>query len=113
MNFIMSHPWLLAMILPTVLASIPSAIVKIEKMAIARLLSSGDEIDQEAIRATFQVWVVWAEKKGARDGPAKFAKVDSIVSRVFPFLSADQRKSLIEDAVTQMDAAAKSSITGK
>lgn len=106
MNLLFNHPWLFVFALPL----IPAALNKIEKIAVAKMLASGDAIDQEFIRTTLKAAVVWAEKKGAKDGPDKFAAVDKLVARALPFLNADQRKKLIEDAVASLDAGANDSL---
>ena len=107
-EFLLNHPYLFLFALPLV----PVALAKIEKIAIARLLSEGDADDQALLRSVAQAVVLWAEKKGAQDGSGKFAVADKLVARALPFLSADQRRKLIQDAVDQMDKAAHEAIDG-
>lgn len=106
LQYLIDHPGLFAFAIP----AIPLILVKIERFAVSQLLSRGDPIDQEAIKGVLKVLVVWAEKKGATDGAAKFAAVDRIVAHAIPFLTADQRKSLIEDAVKKLDDEAHNTI---
>lgn len=105
-TFLLNHPALFLFLLPAV----PSVIGKIEKVMIARLLSRGDAADQELLRSVAKAVVLWAEKKGASDGSSKFAVADKLVARALPFLSADQRRSLIQGAVDEMDKAANEAI---
>ncbi len=105
MNFILSHPSLLLWAFPFVLTSGVVLLGKIEKAALARLFVLGDAADQEAIRTIAGAVVKWAEAKAApnADGSSKFATVDKLLARALPFLSADQRRMLIERSVAEMD----------
>lgn len=107
-NFVTGHPWLLALVLPSIMASIPGLLVWAEKAALSSLISHGDPADQEAIRATVKIWVVWAEKKYniGGQGESKFVAVNTILARALPFIADVQREKLIEEAVNQLDAAA-------
>jgi hypothetical protein len=98
-QFLLNHPALFLFLLP----AIPSVLGKLEKAAIARLLSAGDAADQKLIRTVTKGVVVWAEDKSALDGSGKFAIADKLVARAMPFLSADQRKALIQNAVAELD----------
>jgi hypothetical protein len=104
-KFIMEHPWALALALPALMAGVPAIVGKIEKAALARLLAAGDPADQEAIRATVKVWVLWAEKKHLLPGlgPVKFEKVDKLLASALPMLSAEQRSALIESVLKEVD----------
>ncbi len=102
LQFLLNHPALLLLLLP----SIPAMLAKLQKIIIARLLSQGDEIDQELLKSVARAVVLWAEKKGARDGSGKFAVADKLIAHALPFLTAEQRHKLIQDAVDQMDQAA-------
>lgn len=108
-QFITSHPWLLALLgVPALLAALPGIIRKLEVQALHKLIDQGDEIDHQAIRDTIAVWVQWAEKKyGADKGPVKFAAVDALIAKALPFMSADDRKKLIEDVVKALDEGAR------
>lgn len=112
LNYIMSHPWLLALIVPPALAAVPSLIVKAEKAALARLFAQGDAIDQKFMRSVVRAAVLWAEEKGdlAGGGAKKFDAAEKILNRALPFLSAQQCEDLIEKAVLEMDAEAKKSL---
>lgn len=101
-NFLFAHPSLFLFLLP----AIPSLIGKLEKIIIKKLLSDRDEIDRRLIKSVIKSVVIWAEEKGARDGAAKFAAADRLVARALPFLNADQRKALIENAVLELDKTA-------
>lgn len=98
-NFLMNHPALFLFLLPAV----PSVLGKLEKAAIARLLAAGDLADQKLILTVTKGFVVWAEDKGRLDGSGKFAVADKLVARAMPFLSADQRRDLIQNAVAELD----------
>lgn len=112
LNYVMNHPWLLGLILPSIVAAVPGLLVKAEKAALANLFSYGDPVDQEALRSTVKVWVVWAEKKYAIAGQGrnKFEAVNALVARALPFIPAEQREDMIEQAVEQLDAAAKATV---
>lgn len=104
-QFILNHPALLLWAFSFVLTSSVVALGKAEKAALARLFVLGDAADQEAIRTIAGAVVKWAEKKAApnADGSSKFAVVDKMLARALPFLSADQRREIIEKAVAEMD----------
>lgn len=116
-NYVLAHPSLLLWLFPFLVAGAVSAIGKAEKYALARLLTIGDVHTQKAIHDTIKVWVVWAEEEYAdpRDGTGseKFAAVDNLLARALPFLSADQRRDLIEKAVKEMDAEANAALDAK
>jgi hypothetical protein len=112
MNYLLAHPALLLWAFPFVLAAAVKGIASVEKAVFARLFELGDPVDQKAVRATAAIWVQWAEAKAgpAADGSSKFVLVDKLLARALPFLSADQRKSLIEQSVSAMDAAAQAAL---
>lgn len=113
-NFVLAHPALLALFVPTILAAIPGLLVKLEKAALARLFSAGDVSDQKAIRGIVKVAVIWAEEKYNNpigpSGETKLAAVSRMIQRALPFLSADQVRGLIEEAVKEIDSEAKAAI---
>jgi hypothetical protein len=106
-DWVLNHPSLLLLAVP----AIPSILGRLEKAAIARLLSAGDEADQNLMRSVVSAVVVWAEEKGAKSGAEKFAAADKVLARALPFLSADQRKDLIENAVKALDESAKQAVS--
>lgn len=112
LNYVLEHPWLLALILPTILASIPSYLVKAEKAVLAKLFAYGDANDKEAIRASVKIWVLWAEKKYniTGQGKVRFQAVSAIIGRALPFIPQEQLEDLIEKAVMEMDAAANAAV---
>lgn len=107
-QYALAHPWILALLgIPAMLSSLPHLLHKGEVAAIRRLLATRDPIDQKAIKATISAWVTWAEEKyGAGQGPIKFAMVDAVLAKVLPFMSADDRQKLIEDAAKELDSGA-------
>lgn len=109
-NYVLNHPWLAALIVPPMLTGLPSMLGKLEKAAISRLLSTGDTVDRKLLKTVIKAVVVWAEEKGAQDGPSKFAAADKLVAGALPFLSADQREGLIEAAVAELDKDANDSL---
>lgn len=112
MNWLLAHPQLILWAFPFILATCVAFIGRIEKAGISYLLSRGDTIDQDAMRATCAIWVKWAERRAApnADGSSKFATVDKFLSHALPFLSTDERKNLIESSVAAMDAAAQDAL---
>lgn len=108
LQYLIDHPWLLALLgAPALIKSLPGLLRKLEVAALRRLVEKGDEIDREALKGTLAVWVTWAEKKyGAGKGPVKFEAVDGLLSKALPFLSAEDRKHLIEESVKQLDEGA-------
>lgn len=113
-NWLLAHPSLLLWAFPFVLAAAVGAIGKAEKAGIAYLFSRGDVVDQECARSVVAAVVVWAEKRAApnADGSSKFAAVDKLLARFLPFLSADERREVIEASVKEMDKAAHEAIDG-
>ncbi len=111
-NFVLAHPSLLLWAFPFVLAAAVGAIGKAEKAGIAYLFSRGDAVDQECARAIVAAVVKWAEKRAApnADGSSKFAAVDKLLARFLPFLSADERREIIEKSVAEMDKAANEAL---
>lgn len=112
MNFLLAHPSLLLWAFPFVLAAAVGAIGKIEKAGIAYLFSRGDKIDQDCARSIVAAVVKWAELRAApnADGTSKFAVVDKLLARAMPFLSADERREIIEKSVAEMDKAANDAL---
>lgn len=108
-HFVISHPWALTLLgIPALLAALPAALRKVETMVFKKLLANGDAIDQRAIRATIRAWTTWAEEKyGTGTGAQKFAVVDGVLAKVLPFLSAEDRKKLIENVLAELDAGAQ------
>jgi hypothetical protein len=104
-HFVMDHPALLLLLLPAV----PSVLVKLEKAALAELFSLGDAADQAFARDVAAALVKWAEAKydAPGSGDAKRAAVDRALAWALPFMSADQRKDLIEKSVAELDKGAK------
>lgn len=106
-KFLIDHPALFLFLLP----AIPAVLGKLEKVAIASLLSRGDTADQKLMRAVAVAVVTWAEDKiGASNGAAKFDVADKLLARALPFLSADQRQHLIESCVSELDKDAHEAI---
>ena len=107
-QFIMSHPWMLSLFgIPALLAAIPTLLHKLEVAALKKMIATGDPIDQKAIKGIISVSVTWAEEKyGAGKGPIKFEAVDALLAKALPFMSADDRKKFIEDAVKALDSGA-------
>lgn len=112
MNYLLAHPALLLWAFPFVVGAVVKFIGNMEKVALERLFSYGDADDRAAIRATADIWVKWAERRAApnADGSSKFAVVDKLLARGLPFLSAEDRRSLIEKCVAEMDAAANAEL---
>lgn len=112
MTWLMSHPSLLLWAFPFVLAAAVGAIGKAEKAGISYLFSRGDAVDQECARSVVAAIVKWAEKRAApnADGSSKFATVDKLLARALPFLSADERRQVIEQSVREMDKAANDAL---
>jgi hypothetical protein len=110
LSYILAHPWLLSLIgLPALLAAVPLVLQKLEVQALKELFKVGDDADKRAIKAIVKALVQWAEDK-YKEGAVKFDTVDTIIARTFPFLSADQRKQLIEETVRDLDAGAKTAV---
>lgn len=105
-QFITSHPWLLALIgVPALVAALPTMLHKAEVSALKSLFAQGDAADQKALKGIALVAVTWAEEKyGDGKGIVKFEAVDALLAKAIPFISADQRKKLIEDTVTGLDS---------
>lgn len=109
MSYILNHPALLLWALPVLLPFIPKAVRAIEGRILRHLLSAGDADDQQLIRAITRAFVVWAENKCQKEGAGgeKFKQVDALLAKALPFLSADQRRTLIENTLEALDAEAK------
>lgn len=105
-QFLINHPAVFLFLLP----ALPSILGKIEKAAIAQLLARGDSVDQKLLRTVAKAIVVWAEEKGSINGAAKFTMADKLISRALPFLTAEQRKELIESAVAELDKSANDAL---
>lgn len=111
-QYLLAHPSLLLWAFPFVLAAAVGAVGKAEKAGISYLFSRGDAIDQECARSIVAAVVKWAEKRAApnADGSSKFAAVDKMLARALPFLTADERRQVIEKCVAEMDQAAQDAL---
>lgn len=109
MEYLLKHPVLFLWALPMLLPFVPKLVRSISGMAFKRLVSEGDADDQLLMRSITKAFVVWAENKCKKDGAGgeKFKQVDALLAKAIPFLSADQRKSLIENTLDALDAEAK------
>ncbi len=107
-QFAIDHPWLLVLLgAPALLASLPTMLRKAEVAALRALLSKGDASDQKALKAIILALVTLAEEKyGEGKGPLKFDEVDKLLAKLLPFIGAEDRKKLINDVVSQLDAGA-------
>lgn len=108
-KYILDHSWLLALLgVPALLAAVPTLVRRATINGLHKIIEAGEfPEDDELIRAIVAALVKWAEAKyKAGRGPLKYEAVDTLAAKALPFMGAEDRRKLIEEAVKQLDAGA-------